>query len=62
MYYSILEDRELVKCFLALPDEECYLNLPAKSIAGNSLNIENIHKEQYADDELLHQKNIQIST
>jgi hypothetical protein len=43
-YYSILEDKELVDCFLALPNEECYLNLPFEEVTENPLNLENMRE------------------
>ena len=55
-YYSILEDKELVECFLALPNEECYLNLPFEEVTENPLNLENMREKQYADTELLSRK------
>ena len=45
VYYSILEDTELVDCFLAFPNKECYLNLPFKDITENPLNLENMHEK-----------------
>ena len=49
-YYSILDYKELINCFLALPNEECYINLPLKNIDKNPLNLKNIREKQYADD------------
>ena len=40
-YFSWTDDKEMVECFLNLPNEECYLNLPNK-ISDHPLDMENI--------------------
>ena len=50
-YFSWTDDKEMVECFLNLPDEECYLNLPDK-ISDHPLDMENIKENQNADKEL----------
>ena len=47
-YFSLLDDPELVKCFLTVPDEACYLNL-SNTIAAES---EMIREKQLEDEEL----------
>ncbi len=52
-FHSIMDDQELAECFLALPDEECYLNLPNTGAVDSPLDIESIHDNQKDDAELL---------
>jgi hypothetical protein len=45
-YFSWTDhDKEMVECFLNLPDEECYLNLPDK-IIDHPLDMANIRKSE----------------
>ncbi len=53
-YFSWTDDKEMVECFLNLPDEECYLNLPDK-IIDHPLDMENIKESQNAGKELQQQ-------
>ena len=46
---------ELMKCLAYLPDEECYLNLPADSAVDNPLDMETIKEQQDADNDLQRQ-------
>ncbi len=50
-YFSWTDDKEMVECFLNLPNEECYLNLSDKTI-DHPLDMENIKENQKADKEL----------
>jgi hypothetical protein len=43
----------MFECFKCLFDEECYLNLPEDMVDTNPLDMENIKKQQDADDTLL---------
>ena len=51
-YYSLLNNLELVECFLTLPNEECYLNLPNTIALESPLNFETIKEKQLEDEEL----------
>ena len=51
-YFSLFDDPELVECFLNLPAEDAYLNLPSVNKNENPLNIEYIKENQTKDDEL----------
>jgi transposase InsO family protein len=52
-YSSVLDDREFCECMLALPDEECYLNLPFENVDESPLNLEHMREQQYADESLM---------
>ena len=41
-FHSILDDPELAECFMALPDKECYLNLPNTSAVDSPLDMQTI--------------------
>jgi len=56
-FHSILDDPELAECFMALPDEECYLNLPNTSAVDSPLDMQTISEKQKDDTELLARKN-----
>jgi transposase InsO family protein len=54
-HFSVTDDVELMKCLAYLPDEECYLNLPADSAVDNPLDMETIKEQQDADNDLQRQ-------
>ncbi len=54
-HFSFTDNREMTKCFVHLPEEECYLNLPPDSAIDNPLDMETIKEQQDTDDELQHQ-------
>ena len=41
-YHSLLDNPELVECFLTLSNDECYLNLPNIITADSPLNFKTI--------------------
>ena len=41
-HFSLIDDHKLSQCFLTLPDEECYLNLPHTTARDSPLNFETI--------------------
>ena len=41
-FHSILDDPDMAECFLALPLEECFLNLPNVSAVDSPLDIQTI--------------------
>ena len=51
-FYSLLDDPELAECLLALPHDECYLNLPTSNASENPLDLETLKEKQNADNEL----------
>ena len=51
-HYSLINDHELSQCFLTLPDEECYLNLPHTTARDRLLNFETIKEKQLEDNKL----------
>jgi hypothetical protein len=53
-YFSWTDDKETLKCFACLPDEECYLNLPDDLVTENPLDMENIKEKQEPDKVLQH--------
>jgi hypothetical protein len=55
-FHSLIDEPELARCFLALPDEECYLNIPNESALDSPLDIQTIHEKQKEDTELLARK------
>ena len=54
-HFSVTDDIELMKCLAYLPDDECYLNLPADSAVDNPLDMETIKEQQDADNDLQRQ-------
>ena len=46
-------DPELVECFLSLPWDKCYLNIPSTNAAESPLNMETIKEKQQEDTDLL---------
>ena len=54
-YFLFTDDREMTKCFVHLPEEECYLNLPPDSVINNPLDMDAIKEQQDADNELQNQ-------
>ncbi len=51
--FSWTDVREMLNCFDCLPDKEYYFDLPKDMIDINQLDMENIKKQQDADDALL---------
>jgi hypothetical protein len=54
-HFSFTEDREMTECFMHLPEEECYLNLPPDSAIDNPLDMDAIKEQQDANNELQNQ-------
>ncbi len=54
-HFLFTDDREMTKCFVHLPEEECYLNLPPDSMINNPLDMDAIKEQQDADNELQNQ-------
>ena len=54
-HFLFTDDREMTKCFVHLPEEECYLNLPPDSVINNPLDMDAIKEQQDADNELQNQ-------
>ena len=52
-FWSMIEDPEIVECFLNLPLEDCYLNLPNQIEDEHPLDMEVIKERQQADEVLL---------
>ena len=50
---SILDDPELAECFMTLPQEECYLNLPKNSAEESPLDLQTISENQLKDSALI---------
>ena len=42
---SIMDDPDIAECFLTLPIEECYLNLPNASAVDSPLDMETISEK-----------------
>ena len=55
-FYSMMEDPELVECFMNLPEEDCYLNLPNVVEDEHPLDLDLIKEKQYADEALIKRK------
>ena len=55
-FYSMLEDPELVGCFVNLPEENCYLHLPNVAEDKHPLDMNLIKEKQYADEVLMKRK------
>ena len=55
-FYSMQEDPELVECFVNLPEEDCYLNLPNVLEDKYPLDMDLIKEKQYADEALIRRK------
>ena len=51
--HSILDDPDMAECFLTLPFEECFLNLPNVSAVDSPLDMQTISKKQQEDTKLL---------
>ena len=51
-FCSILEDPELAGCFMTLPYQECFLNLPNDSATESPLDIQTISENQKKDSKL----------
>ena len=43
-HFSWTNDREMVECFLNLPNEECYLKILSEKVVDHPLDMENIKK------------------
>ena len=52
----MLENPELVECFVNLPEEDCYLNLPNVVEDKHPLDMDLIKEKQYADEVLMKRK------
>ena len=52
-FHSFLDDPDIAECFMTLPIEECYLNLPNVSAVDSPLDMETISEKQQEDTELL---------
>ena len=52
-FHSLTDEPKLAECFLALPNEECYLNIHNTSMIDSLLDIQTIHENQKEDTELL---------
>ena len=48
-FHSILDDPDIADCFLTLPSEECYLNLPNTSAVDSPLDMQTISEKQKED-------------
>ncbi len=51
-HFLFTDDREMTKCFVHLPEKECYLNLPPDSVINNPLDMDAIKEQQDAYNEL----------
>ena len=45
-FHSILNDPDIAECFLTLPIEECYLNLPNDGAVDSPLDMQTISEKQ----------------
>ena len=52
-FYFSIDEPKLAECFLALPNKECYLNIPNTSAVDSPLDIQTIHENQIEDMKLL---------
>ena len=50
-FYSLLDDPGLPVCLLALPHDECCLNLPTSNASGIHLDLETLKENHKADNE-----------
>ena len=44
-FHSIMDDPDIAECFLTLPIEECYLNLPNDSAVDRPLDMQTISEK-----------------
>ena len=56
-FHSILDDPDIADCFMTLPIEECYLNLPNESAVDSPLDMQTISEKQKEDTELVARAN-----
>ena len=52
-FHSLIDESKLAECFSALPEKECYLNIPNTSTVDSPLDIQTIHENKKEDTELL---------
>ena len=52
----MLRDPKRVECFMNLPEEDCYLNLPNILEDKHPLDMDLIKENQYADEALIRRK------
>ena len=52
-FHSILDDPDIADCFMTLPIEECYLNLPNESAVDSPLDMQTISEKQKENTELV---------
>ena len=52
-FFSVMQDAELLECFLTLQEEECFLNLPNTTATDSPLDIQTISERQAKDEELI---------
>ena len=56
-FHSIMDDPDIAECFVTLPFEECYLNLPNDSAIDSPLDMQTISEKQKEDTELVARMN-----
>ena len=52
-FHSIMDDPDIAECFLTLPIEECYLNLPNVGAIDSPLDMQTISESQKEDTQLV---------
>ena len=55
-FHCLVNEPEIMECFLALSDNESYQNLPFKNVTENPLNLKHMRDKQYADNDILRLK------
>ena len=52
-FFSVMEDAELLECFLTLHEEHCFLNLPNTTATDSPVDIQTISEGQAKDENLI---------